>query len=411
MWIDGKALTQVSAAASVTPGTFYVDYATSKLYLGSSPEGHSVRASDIAKAASVQSTGSTLRGIGFQRFAPSVPDMGAVTAEKDNVTIENVVIVDNAGTGLHAVGANITFRNVTLARNGMLGGSASYADNFKALGILAYGNNTELFNNAPVSGGFKISRSRGVTFRDSSFTNNAGPGLWFDESVYNGQAIHNDIINNVGHGLITEISSNFVIGDNVITGNTGDGFKLNDTSVVNIWNNTIAGNGRNLNIVQDTRRASNKSVPGHDPRQAFPDSTMTWVNKDIVVRNNILAAGKGNCLLCVEDYSKALTAEAMSVSAIGNVYARPTKTSPSWTNVWSRGSANPGVYTTLDAFKKSTGQENRSMLIEGAAVTSGWKPVSEVIASQTAVSVPLPSSMATLLGKPVGAAYLGASLN
>ncbi len=404
-------MTQVQSLALVRAGTFYVDYAAKKLYLGSNPAGHIVRGSEIAKAATIQGAGSTLRGVGFQRFAPSVPDMGAITAEKDGVTVENVIAQDNAVTGIHAVGANITLRNVTLARNGMLGGSASTADNFKATGILAYGNNTEQFNQAPVAGGFKISRSRNVQFADSSFIRNSGPGLWLDESVYNGQITHDDFMANTGHGLIMEISAKFVVADNVITGNTGNGIKLNDTSNVDIWNNTISENGRNLNIVQDTRRASNRSVPGHDPRQAFPDPTMTWINSNITVRNNILAGGTGNCLLCVEDYSRQFTAEQLRISANGDVYQRPSAASPAWVAVWSKGAANPGVYTTPAAFRAATGQEASQLLVEGRPALSGWRPTPEVAAKDATIAQPLPAAVAALLGKAAGSRHLGAWLS
>ncbi|WP_326967266.1 right-handed parallel beta-helix repeat-containing protein [Arthrobacter sp. CG_A4] len=408
VWIDGRAVTQVQGLSQLRPGTFFADYATQKLYLGTNPAGHSVRASDISKAATVQGAGSIVRGVGFQRFAPSIPDMGAVTAEREGVTIENVTVIDNAGTGIHAVGANITFRNITLARNGMLGGSASTADNFKATGVLSYGNNTELFNQSPVSGGFKVTRSRSVRFSDSLFVRNSGPGLWMDESVYNGVVTHNDMVANKGHGLIMEISAKFVVANNVITGNSGNGIKLNDTSNVDVWNNTLSGNGRNLNIVQDTRRASNRSTPGHDPRQAFPDPTMTWITSNITVRNNIVAGGSGNCLLCVEDYSHQFSAEQLKISANGNVYQRPSAGSPAWAVVWSRGAGNPAVHTSVAGFKSGTGQESSHVFLDGRPALNGWQPTAEIAAKDASVAQPLSGAVAGLLGKSPGVRHLGA---
>lgn len=410
VWIDGKALAQVQALDQVKAGTFFVDYAAKKLYVGSNPAGHSVRASDISKAATLQGGGTVVRGVGFRRYAPSIPDMGAVTAEKDGVTIENVAVIDNAGTGIHAVGANITFRNLTLARNGMLGGSASTADNFKATSVLAYGNNTEAFNQSPVAGGFKVTRSRTVKFSNSSFVRNAGPGLWLDESVYNGVITRNDSIANLGHGLTMEISAKFLVADNYIAGNLGNGVKLNDTSNVDLWNNTVSGNGRNLNIVQDSRRASNRSLPGHDPRQAFPDPTMTWINTKIAVRNNILAGGTGNCLLCVEDYSHQFSAEQLGISAKGDVYQRPSAGSPAWAVVWSRGPGNPAVFTTVPAFKSATGQESSHFVVDGRPALNGWQPTSEVTARDATVAQPLPAVVAAALGRNAGVQHLGAWL-
>ena len=111
--------------------------------------------------------------------------MGAVTVERPGVVIENVAITDSATTGLYvAAAANATLRNLYVARSGMLGLGASNADHLTIERVLSEDNNTEHFNTAPVSGGAKITRSRGVIVRDSIFRNNDGPGLWMDESVY-----------------------------------------------------------------------------------------------------------------------------------------------------------------------------------------------------------------------------------
>ena len=78
------------------------------------------------------------------------------------------------------------------------------------------------------------------------------------------------MIGNTGHGVSVELSGKATLIGNLVAGNGGFGMKINDTSQVRIWNNTLIDNGRPINIVQDTRRASNKSTPGHDSRQPFP---------------------------------------------------------------------------------------------------------------------------------------------
>ena len=410
VWIDGVAQKQVGSRAEVKPGTFYVDYASDKLFLGTNPAGKTVRASDIAKAISIRGAGSTVRGIGVQRYAPSVPHMGAVTVEVPNVTVENVFVNDTATTGLFVMQSGVVVRNVTLLRNGMLGSSMSTADNLTVTGMLADANNTERFNNAPVSGGLKISRSRGVSVTSSQFADNLGPGLWFDESVYDGSVVGNDILDNKGHGLILEISAKFGVVDNLITGNTGDGLKLNNTSDASVWNNTFVGNGRSLNIVQDTRRASDRSVPGHDPRQAFPDPTMTWINTNATVRNNVVADAKGaNCLLCVEDYSKAFTADQLKITSNGNIYQRANLTDPRWTSIWAQGAANPLVFTSLAAFRSATGQGAHSIEVVGQPVTnSDGTLVDSLVPRADDIGQPLSTSIAALAQKPAGLRFVGA---
>ena len=76
VWIDNVAQRQVGTLSGVGPGTFYVDYTGDKLYLGNSPVGHTVRASDLPKAISVRAPGTTIDGINVRRYAPSCPDDG-----------------------------------------------------------------------------------------------------------------------------------------------------------------------------------------------------------------------------------------------------------------------------------------------------------------------------------------------
>ena len=278
VWIDDVLQRQVGSLAEVGAGTFYVDYASDRLYLGSNPDGHTVRASTLARALSIQGTNSELHGVGIRRYATSVPQMGTVTIEAAGVVLDDVAITDNATTGLFVGASSATLRKVTVARNGMLGAGATYADGLRVSGLLAENNNKEDFNMAPVSGGVKIDRTRGVDISASAFKRNAGPGLWLDESVYNAAIHGNDIQDNSSHGLSLELSAKVGVVNNVIAGNDGHGLKVNNTSEVQIWNNTFSANGRAVNIVQDGRRASNPDVPGHDPRQTFPDPTMSWIN-------------------------------------------------------------------------------------------------------------------------------------
>lgn len=412
VWIDGIAQRQVASAAAVTTGTFYADYANNALVLGSDPSGKTVRASDLAKALSIRGDGSTIRGIGIRRYANSVPSMGAVTMEKPGITVENVVISDNATTGLFGMESGNVVRNVTLARNGMLGGSFSTADNLTGVGILAKDNNTERFNYSPVSGGVKIGRSRGVTISDSSFLSNAGPGLWFDESVYNGTVTGNRMVGNDGHGLILEISAKFDVVDNIVSDNRTYGMKINDTAEVNVWNNTVVHNGTNIAVLQDERRASNLSVPGHDPRQPLPDPTMTWINGPVTISNNVIANGRDSgCMLCVLDYSEQMTAEQMRVTVNGNVYGRPSATAPQTLVSWSRGSASPISFPTMSGFAQSTGQEKTGRDVVGTpVVTQSLELTDSIRAQEGSIAVALPTRLATLAGQQPGVRHVGSWL-
>lgn len=409
LWIGDTAQTQVSSRGDVKPGTFYYDTSAQTLYLGSDPGGQDVRASSLSKAISVQSAGTVLRGFGVRRYAPSVPDMAAVTAWAGGATVENMAFNDNATTGLSVGGSGVTVRNVTAARNGMLGIHANTADGLRVSGVLATGNNAEHFNKGPVAGGMKITRSRDVQVSDSAFLHNYSAGLWLDESVYNGRIVNNDSIGNVGDGVLVEISSTFVIANNVVSGNGGSGVKIDGVSNVDIWNNTMTDNNRNLNLAMGDRRASNHATAGHDPRQAFPDPTMSWITSQVSVHDNVMAGGSGNCMLCVEDYSHQYSAAQLKITTDGNVYQRPSATAPSWAVIWSRGAGDPAVYTTFAAFTAATGQEAHSLALDGVAALAGKLQLAPgVSAAADQVAQPLPSAVASLIGQPAGVRHLGA---
>jgi hypothetical protein len=179
---------------------------------------------------------------------------------------------------------------------------------------------------------------------------------------------------------------------------------------VALWNNTIVGNGRPLDIVQDDRDPSDPGTPGRDPRRPQPDPTLSWVNGPVEVHNNIVTAARGaNCLLCVEDYSGRFTAEELRVHASGNVYGRRDRSTPSWVVVWSRGSGDPDVFTSVGAFHRATGEEPRPTDLVGVAVvTSTLRPTQRAAARTGAVAAPLDGRVARLLGRRPGERHLGA---
>jgi parallel beta-helix repeat protein len=252
----------------------------------------------------------------------------------------------------------------------------------------------------------KITRSRGITVKNSAFVNNLSHGLWFDESVYGMTITHNDALGNAANGIVLEISANATIADNVVSHNASDGLKLDDIGGgAQIWNNTLTDNGkRNLDITQDARRGNNASDAGHDPRQVFPDPTMTWITGPDTIRNNIISAPSGNCLLCVEDYSHTFSAAQLAIDPDYNLYRRPSAGAPTWFAVWSRGAGDPAVYNTLAAFTAATGKDAHSALVENAPAQSP----AQLDAAVTGTATGLPASIAALVGKAVGTAHLGA---
>jgi parallel beta-helix repeat protein len=250
-----------------------------------------------------------------------------------------------------------------------------------------------------------VTRSRNVTVADSVISGNLGNQLWFDESVYNMTVTNNDIVRGTGYGVVLEISDTATIANNRIIGNAVDGLFISGTGNVDVWNNTFSGNARNINIVQDARRASQVSTPGHDPRQPLPDPTMPWVTQNITLSNNVIADGTYKCMVCVEDFSHERSAAQMNIVSNGNVFKRTSATTPVWAAVWSTGAGNPAIYNTIAEYSAATGQDRNSVAIDGGSAAT----LAATIASSAATaSRPLPAKVAPLVKQAAGARHLGA---
>lgn len=410
VWIDGARQKQVASLSAVTAGSFFLDESTSRLYVGSDPGGRSVAASNLPQAINIRAAGVVVRGIGMRRYAPSVWHTGALTLEKPDITLENVHVSEMATSGISIQAKGARLRQVTVSYAGMLGIHARFADDLLLSKVLARRNNIESFNIAPVSGGAKLGASHGVTVVDSNFSDNYGPGFWEDLSVYDTVIRGSNFNRNSGDGLFLELSARAVVGDSLFLHNQLDGIKVNNTSNVQIWNNTFVGNSRSLWLVQDQRRNTDRSDQAVDPRRPWPDPEMPWQTQDITVSNNVLGlqGGSATCVLCVEDYSGKESAEAMRIRVNGNVYNRASASAPSTLTVWSRGAGYPATFPTLAAFKSGTGQEARGREVTGSSVISATGELSSDVQSQAgSTAVGLPSDIAQALGRPTGTTRLG----
>ncbi len=405
VFVDGHSLRQVRSQAAVRRGRFYVDYATNKLYVGTNPTGRDVRASTIAKAMSIQSSGVTVDGINVRGFAPSVPNMGAITVERPHVLLTHMIVRDMSTTGAFVMSTHDQLRHVSFRHNGLMGFMATHATGLRVDHVWAINNDTELFNQSPAAGGAKIGRTTDVRVTNSRFSHNHANGLWFDESSYRIQVIHSRMKDNSGHGISVEISGHALIAGNLIVSNGGNGIKINDTDNVELWNNTFVGNARPIAVLQDNRDV-NPGGSYHDPH--LP---LSFVTRHITIANNIVArAGAGSdCALCVQDYTHRFTAENLDVQANGNAYQRSDARTPARLVLWSRGSGSPALFSTITDFRAATGQEASHLALNGKrAVTRTFRPTAIVQRRANQVAQPLPADIASACGRSPGGRWLGA---
>jgi parallel beta-helix repeat protein len=411
VWVDGVEQTQVANQASVTPGTFYVDDANDKLYLGSDPSGRRVEASTLAQAVSLRAPGTTLRGLGFRRYADSVWQQGVITAYYPNQTLENLVVADSATAGIGIFKPGSVVRNVTITGSGQLGMQAGLADGLVVDNVKIVNSNDEHFNPAPSAGGFKVTMTRGFTMKNSEIVGTDGNGFWTDQSTFDINLLNNYIHSGLRWGIVLEISSQATVADNVIADNAYDGLMIADTDHVDIWNNTIVGNARAaVALTQDTRRIEQLSVSGHDPRRSQPDTSMPWTTLGTRMADNILAGGTGtDPIVRVQAYDKAFAASDMLVLSEGNVYSQVAVGTPKYVTVWGRKNDNPVSYPTMYSYTSATGRDTTSLsYVAPSPVDSAYRAYSDITSKAATTAQPLPATVAAKLGQATGAKQLGA---
>lgn len=395
VWVSGTRLRQVGSAGAVVSGTFFVDESARRLIIGSDPTGKQVEASTRQQAMVVVGEGTTIRGIGIRRYANTFWMGGALSAQVNNISVENVHLVDNATTGLNGWAKNLTLNRVTLANNGVLGLGLNRTDDLRLSNSLIQGNNLERFKEAPVSGGAKITTARRVSITNNVFERNTTAGLWFDMDSYDLTITKNRVSNNGGTGIALEASSKIVVAGNYLIGNGKAGVEVGDTNNVNVWNNTFSGNQLyTLRIYQDFRRSS--------------DPVITYVVRDVAFRNNVLAYGTGPCPYLVHDMEQKVNGQALRVTSQSNAYYRASSSSPANMVCWANGSAGLASFKTLTTFRAATGNDMQSTLNEGTPIlTSAYQLTPAALSSTSGVALPIPDGVASLLGVPANTRKLG----
>ncbi|GAA4204037.1 right-handed parallel beta-helix repeat-containing protein [Microbispora amethystogenes] len=376
VFVDGRQQRQVAGRDQVVAGTFAVDYNRGTLYLGSDPTGRDVRATTLAEALYLNMAhGSAVLGIGFRRYATPIKRVGAVKGFGNDLRFENDVFADTALAGLSIKGDRIVVRHNSFLRNGQLGLHGHRTQGAVVTGNLMEGNNWERFEQAPVSGGMKITTSSGLQLIGNRSQRNRGPGLWLDESVSDAVIARNLAWENTGHGIHFEISARGLLVGNFAADNGRNGLYVNESSDVRMWNNTALRNGESqINIIDGAREQADPNMP--------------WNVSGVEVRNNVLQGGGTGPLISVQDLTGRRTAAQMATLDY-NVYIRMGQSRESLIK-WIDRSRGGGTYTSLKGIQAQIEGHGREVPAENAQ-------------SGLSAGAALPSDVAGWLGTQAGA--------
>jgi hypothetical protein len=401
VFIDSNPLRQVATLAQVTTGTFYVDDAGDKLYIGDNPSGKTVEAAAYVFAIHMvyNNDGSVVRGLGFMHYAPhyNSDQSCMVRANTAALTFENNTFAWSAMSGLCLYGPNHIIRGNSFLYNG-LGGVVGYKAHRTLLdqNILAY-NNHQHFKTSWAAAGAKFARSDDLIWRNNTVDHNDSKGLWCDISCYNTIIVRNLVHNNKSDGIKFELSNNAVIASNVLVQNGSSGINVGaGSSYIDLFNNTLVKNRENLTVVDDSRVNTDST----DLARGIDWNTRAVVAKNNIYSNNDLSSSS---FLSVRDYtSRSVASNQMLTISNFNAYYRTSLSVPTNLVAWWGGSAYQ-YYTTLAAFRTATGYEQNGMAVDNQSVNpffvdeSGGNYQLRIDSIAKGAGEPLPQSIANAI--------------
>ena len=316
-FIDGNYVHEVTTLAAATPGNFFYDWAARRIFIATTPTGHTV---ELAARPTFLVMGGTatvnvkIRGLGFKRYATNEvgnQTTGAVTIYGTGTVIENNVFKQMAAQAITASPKGSVYNRNVLVDNGYNGAGsngsytsgATIVDNLQITNNYVGRNNTEKFGTNCVAscgqGGIKISHMNGFTAKNNIFDSNYGHGFWCDLACSKGIMVNNVAKNNNRSGIIYEASDTGIIASNLVMNNGFTGLRIAAANT-KVYNNTLINNGNYADLwLYDDPRSYGYTTPGstHVWTDVGPDTVNVEVVNNVFYSYNILTRYQGDTTL------------------------------------------------------------------------------------------------------------------
>lgn len=276
LFFDSKPLMRVASASLVAPGTWYLDYSTDKIYVGSDPGGHVTELSTLGAAFWGDAGNVMIQGLVIKMYA-CIAGKGAINAMNSlygygpaavNWKVDSNEIMLNHGVGVR-VNSGMLVTNNKIHDNGQMG-IAGNGDQILVQNNEVYKNNYAGYAFDWEAGGIKLANyATNVTIDGNYVHDNAGPGIHADISCDYVTIKNNHAAHNIGSGIHYEISY-----DGVISGNTvendgssplgtsfwyGAGILISNSSNVQVYGNTVTNCMNGIGGTQTDRGTDSKT--------------------------------------------------------------------------------------------------------------------------------------------------------
>ncbi|MGV1037906.1 MAG: right-handed parallel beta-helix repeat-containing protein [Candidatus Nanopelagicales bacterium] len=426
VWVNGQKLTQVQDKSRVANGSFYVERSAatdaspgpSRLYLSAtdSADMSKVRVSNSKGYFLVinKSDGVRIEGLRIQDHSPAMNAYAIlVNTGVTNLTLQDVDLHSVASVALKLAGGstaggsslikNATLNRVTAVDSGWSGAAILYTDDTTIKdSVFSRSSTDDEFESSPQKGGVKVTKSDRMRVLNTQFSDNGGPGIWFDQSNYDVDIANSHFSGNTDSPIFFEISHKLVLVNNtIIHDGKQAALRYAGSSGLKMVNNTIVGGNDVVAVLTDARSktygSDNRACAEHTVRYGQGGSladcnvgyssdfdlarpgkygstnltpSMNWMPEIDMMVNNVLAnpTGSSNCgppsALCVVSY---LSWSGINVSndpatiinshtlLDGNVYQLPQPTGRAAMVRTASGVAGAFTATTLADLKGPSG--------------------------------------------------------
>ena len=299
LFVNGAPLTQTLSLeeTAVTPGSFYVDEMSDRVYLRP-PDRVTLAEATVEVAVRpvlFRPQGLdrlVLKGLVFQHAATPLPKAAVDIVDARDVALDDVRIVWNNWNGLSLKGENLRVRGLTANHNG-----ASGVEAFEAHRLLLTDGETSYNNWRGAAGGLtgwsvgqKFNSTRGLVIRRHTSKTNLSRGLWLDTDNADALLEGVTLCDNARDGLFIEANQGPVtVVDSVFCDNNGAGILTSSTHQLRLEGNLLSGNAEGqLKLSGDLDRA----VTDHETGETY-----LLNNRDWSVLNNVMVGHTGAQLL------------------------------------------------------------------------------------------------------------------
>jgi parallel beta-helix repeat protein len=247
--------------SAVVPGSYFVDYDTGQVVLGSDPAGHDVEIGQAAEGFSSSASGVALRNLSLELFtstgvhmlsgasAWTLDDVSVKTAHdsgvklNDNAVMTGGTLAWNGRYGLNARGSNVTVDGVDVSHSD----AAGYRDPA---------------GDCVAAGGSKFVGTVGLVLRNSVFHDNVCNGIWLDVDTYDSTIQNNTSVDNQDDGIRIEVSHKLQISGNTVKRNGGWGIYVSNSPIADVSQNTVGDNADGAIVLNWSGRTTPVSTHG-----------------------------------------------------------------------------------------------------------------------------------------------------